>query len=206
MPGTPRITRFHSVDSAETAPPMIPPWLYPMKWQSFVRNSGCPPAWKAVFAANPAVELISRPRNWKFTKPWSMWSTCVLNVDMSWRLRATLPMSCSDMPTQSVAQPMRSLLTPAENEPPSTSSALPRRPCPYTVGDAGPPGCSVDGRTQMKFAVHVLPLLIFGLPALSVVIFDSAVVSPRKSGTWNVPWMSRTPPLSTDDATLYGGG
>ena len=36
----------------------------------------------------------------------------------------------SDMPTQSVAHPIRSCATPAENEPPSTSPASPRRPCP----------------------------------------------------------------------------
>src|SRR5690242_14098984 len=149
-----------------------------MKWQSCVLNNGCAPDWNAVSVTKPESELMRRARNWKFTKPWSMWSTCVSNVDMSCRFLPTLPTSFCDSPTQSVAQPMRSCATPAANEPPSTSLALPSSPCPYTVGDAGPPGCNVDGSTQMKLAVHVAEPLIDGLPAPSVCIFEYSVVSP----------------------------
>ncbi len=57
----------------------------------------------------------------------------------------------------------------------------------------------------MKLAVHVWAVLIFGLPAASVRKPDNGVVSVRKSGTWNVPWMSRTPLVSVTERTANVG-
>ena len=57
----------------------------------------------------------------------------------------------------------------------------------------------------MKFAVHVSAPLIAGLPAESMCIFEYCVVSPRNSGTWKVPWMSRTPLSSAIEVTVNDG-
>ena len=133
-----------------------------------------------------------------------MWSTWVLNVDMSCRLRATFPMSCSDMPTQSVAQPMR-LRDPRRERAALDLVGAPEQPVPVHGRRGGAPDCTVDGSTQMKFAVQVPEPLIAGFPALSVCIFDNGVVSPRKRGTWNVPSTVRTPPSSLFDVTVNAG-
>ncbi len=63
------------------------------------------------------------------------------------------------------------------------------------------------GSTQMKLAVHVLAPLIAGFPAPSVTSLEYAVVSPRKSGAWNVPCTSRTPVPGSSlvEVTVNGG-
>jgi len=57
----------------------------------------------------------------------------------------------------------------------------------------------------MKLAVHVWEPLTAGFPAPSVCSFEYGVVSPRNSGTWNVPCTFRTPLSSVLDVTANAG-
>ena len=63
----------------------------------------------------------------------------------------------------------------------------------------------VDGSTQMKFAVQVFVPLMTGLPERSTVMAENGVVSCRNSGTWKVPWTSRTPLIVVDEVTVKAG-
>ena len=102
-----------------------------MKWQSCVLNSALPARLEGRRSVTKPDVGVDEPAE-ELEVHEALEHVVDLRVERRHVLQVppTLPMSLSDMPTQSVAQPMRSCATPAENEPPSTSPALPSRPWP----------------------------------------------------------------------------
>ena len=116
-------------------------------------------------------------------------------------------MSFSDMPTQSVAQPIR-LSRDAGRERSALDLTRVAEQA-VAVERRGRRAAALDastGSTQMKFGRPRLGAVdLRDCPSASVTIPENGVVSARNSGTWNVPCTSRTPLVSVTDVTVYAG-
>ena len=128
-----------------------------MKWQSCVLNNGWPPDWNAASVTKPESELIEPAEELEVHE--ALEHVVDLRVERRHVLEVARDVAdvVLDMPTQSVAQPIRSSRD-AGRERSALDLAGARRADRARTPSAspGPPLCTVDGSTQMKFAVHVL--------------------------------------------------